>query len=147
MAQGKRDNPVVVTENGRRLYQQNVRIGKHQLIADEPADLGGTDAGPAPFDLLLASLGACTSITLRMYADRKKLPLTGVSVALTHDNVERQGHKVDRISRIIALQGDLTTEQRDRLLTIANKCPMYRTLQSAIVIESGLADAGSPAVE
>ncbi|WP_300450698.1 OsmC family protein [Accumulibacter sp.] len=147
MAQGRRDNPVVVTEHGRRPYQQNVHIGKHHLIADEPTDLGGTDAGPAPFDLLLASLGACTSITLRMYADRKRLPLTGISVALAHDNVEVEGRKVDRVSRTIALQGELTTEQRDSLLTIANKCPMYRTLQSAIVIESALADAGSPAVE
>ncbi len=110
--------------------------------------LGGNDAGPEPFDFLLASLGACTSITLRMYADRKKLPLTGISVELAHDRIDVEGHgKVDRISRTITLQGDLTSEQRSGLLAIANKCPMYRTLQSDIRIESVLATVGPAPVE
>lgn len=141
----KHDTPVVISESGRGPYQQNIRVGKHHLIADEPVAMGGGDTGPAPFDFLLASLGSCTSITLRMYADRKKLPLTGVSVELAHDRIEVDGHgKVDRISRKITLQGDLTPEQRNSLLAIANKCPMYRTLQSDIRIESVLA-TGSPA--
>ena len=140
MTQDKHD-PVVVSENGQGPYQQTVRVGKHCLIADEPVAMGGSDAGPAPFDFLLASLGSCTSITLRMYAERKGLPLAGVSVELTHDRVEVEGgSKVDRISRLIRLDGDLTPEQRSRLLAIANKCPIYRCLQSDIRIDSLLAD-------
>jgi putative redox protein len=140
MAQENHD-PVVVSENGQGPYQQTVRVGKHCLIADEPVAMGGNDAGPAPFDFLLASLGSCTSITLRMYAERKELPLAGVSVELTHDRVDVEGGgKIDRISRLIRLDGDLTPEQRSRLLAIANKCPMYRCLQSDIRIDSLLAD-------
>lgn len=144
----KHDKPVVVSESGQGPYQQSIRVGKHHLIADEPVAMGGADTGPAPFDFLLASLGSCTSITLRMYADRKKLPLTGISVELAHDRIDVEGHgKVDRISRTITLQGDLTPEQRSSLLAIANKCPMYRTLQSDIRIESVLATVGPAPVE
>ncbi len=144
MPQDKHHHPVVVSENGLGPYQQTVRVGKHTLTADEPIAMGGTDAGPAPFDFLLASLGACTSITLRMYAERKKLPLTGVSVELTHAKLEVEGHgKVDRISRMITLVGDLTAEQRSRLLAIANKCPMYRVLRSDIHIDSTLGNCRS----
>ncbi|MEF8751466.1 MAG: OsmC family protein [Candidatus Accumulibacter necessarius] len=145
MAQEKHD-PVIVSENGQGPYQQTVRVGKHSLIADEPVAMGGNDAGPAPFDFLLASLGSCTSITLRMYAERKELPLVGVSVELTHDRVDVEGGgKIDRISRLIRLDGDLTPEQRSRLLAIANKCPMYRSLQSDIRIHSLLADPNAAA--
>ncbi len=134
-------DPVVVSESGLGPYQQTVRAGRHTLLADEPVTMGGGDTGPSPFDLLLASLGACTSITLRMYAERKHLPLTGVSVELMHDRIEVDGHgKIDRISRTITLAGDLTGEQRGKLLAIANKCPMYRVLQSDIHIDSVLAD-------
>ncbi len=141
MKQETQHRPVVVKENGRGPYQQTVSIGKHRLIADEPLAMGGTDAGPAPFDLLLASLGACTSITLRMYAERKKLPLTGLNVELAHDRVDVEGRgKIDCISRRITLEGKLTVEQRSALLAIANKCPMYRTLQSEIRIDSRLAE-------
>ena len=140
MAQEKHD-PVIVSENGQGPYQQTVRVGKHSLIADEPVAMGGNDAGPAPFDFLLASLGSCTSITLRMYAERKELPLVGGSGELTHARVDVEGGgKIDRISRLIRLDGDLTPEQRSRLLAIANKCPMYRCLQSDIRIDSLLAD-------
>ena len=135
------DHSIVVSENGLGPYQQMVCAGRHRLIADEPVALGGSDAGPTPFDFLLASLGACTSITLRMYAERKHLPLAGVSVELMHDRIEVDGHgKIDRISRTITLAGDLTGEQRGKLLAIANKCPMYRVLQSDIHIDSVLAD-------
>lgn len=136
------DQPgVVVSENGLGRYQQTVRLGKHTLIADEPAATGGEDAGPEPFDLLLAGLGACTSITLRMYAERKGFPLAGVSVELTHDKIKADGHGTrDRIARRITLEGDLTPGQRDRLLAIANKCPMYRTLQTVTQIDSTLTD-------
>ncbi len=139
-------NPVVVSENGLGPYQQTIRVGQHRLIADEPVAMGGTDAGPAPFDFLLASLGACTSITLRMYAERKQLPLVGVSVELLHDRIAAKGGgKVDHISRKITLHGDLTPEQRSSLLTIANKCPMYRSLQSDLRIDSVLAEATTAA--
>ena len=136
------DTPSVLTvsENGRGPYQQNVSAGRHTLIADEPQAMGGDDAGLAPFDFLLAALGSCTSITLRMYAQRKNLPLTHVSVALTHEKIDVDGRKVDRIERNITLIGELSVEQRERLLEIANKCPMYRTLQSDITIDSRLAD-------
>ena len=136
------DSPSVLTvsENGLGCYQQTVSNGRHTLVADEPLAMGGDDAGLAPFDLLLAALGSCTSITLRMYAQRKNLPLTHVSVALSHEKIDVDGHKVDRIERNITLRGDLSDEQRERLLEIANKCPMYRTLQSDITIDSRLAD-------
>lgn len=130
---------VTVSENGRGRYQQTVQAGRHTLIADEPESVGGEDAGPAPFDYLLTALGACTSMTLRMYAEIKKLPLESVSVALRHEKIEVEGQgKVDRIERRITLKGDLSPEQRARMLEIANKCPMHRTLTSTIRIDSAL---------
>lgn len=136
------DSPTTLTvsENGRGPYQQQVSAGRHTLVADEPQAMDGDDAGLAPFDFLLAALGSCTSITLRMYAQRKKLALTHVSVALSHEKIDVDGRKVDRIERRITLDGDLSSEQRERLLEIANKCPMYRTLQSDITIDSRIAD-------
>ena len=135
------DSPTTLTvsENGLGRYQQTVSSGRHTLIADEPLAADGDDAGLAPFDFLLAALGSCTAITLRMYAERKDLPLTHVSVALTHEKIDVDGQRVDRIERIITLEGELSLEQRARLLEIANKCPMYRTLQSDIKIDSRVA--------
>lgn len=131
---------LTVSENGAGRYQQTVRTGRHELIADEPVDAGGDDAGLAPYDFLLAALGACTSMTLRMYAERKGLPLTRVHVDLRHEKLRAADQPpVDRIERVITLEGDLTPEQRGRMLEIANKCPMYRTLTSNIQIESTIA--------
>ena len=141
---------LTVSENGAGHYQQTVRSGRHEVIADEPVAAGGEDAGLAPYDFLLAALGACTSMTLRMYAERKGLPLKRVSVALTHQKVDVEdedgfsagrAQRVDRIERIITLDGELSAEQRARLLEIANKCPVYRTLTSTIEIDSRLAEA------
>ena len=128
---------LTVSENGAGRYQQTVRSGRHELKADEPVDAGGEDAGLAPYDFLLAALGACTSMTLRMYAEHKELPLKRVHVDLRHEKIRAADQPpVDRIERIITLEGDLTPEQRQRMLEIANKCPVYRTLTSNIQIES-----------
>lgn len=128
-------------------YTQTMRVGKHELIADEPENLGGNDNGPSPYDYLLMGLGACTSITIRMYAKRKQFPLEHVRVKLTHQKIHaddcadcetRQG-KVDEITREIFLEGNLSDEQRQRLLEIANRCPVHRTMTSEIKVRSKLA--------
>ncbi len=129
---------VIVAENGKGRYQQVVTAGQHQLLADEPESLGGADAGPAPFDLVMSGLGACTSMTLRMYAERKGLPLERISVALSHDKVEVDGANRDRISRRITLEGNLSDEQRQRLLEIANKCPVHRLLSQSVILACSL---------
>ncbi len=130
---------VVVAENRQGRYQQAVTVGQHQLIADEPESMGGNDAGPAPFDFVMAGLGACTAMTLRMYAERKGLELTKVSVSLSHEKIDVDGVSRDRIERAIVLEGTLTDAQRQRLLEIANKCPVHRALSQSFLIESALA--------
>ena len=129
---------VIVAENGQGRYQQQVIAGQHHLIADEPASMGGADAGPAPFDFIMSGLGACTSMTLRMYAERKELPLAKVGVELSHDKVEIDGVQRDRITRHITLEGDLSPEQRQRLLEIANKCPVHRALSQSMQLDCTL---------
>ena len=131
---------VTVAENGNGRYQQDVVAGRHRLLADEPVAMGGEDAGPAPYDYLLGALGACTSMTLRMYAELKQLPLTDVRVALSHEKIEIDGQKIDRITREITLAGELTPEQRARMLEIANRCPVLRTISGGanLRIESRL---------
>lgn len=131
---------VVVRENGRGRYQQEVIAGEHRLLADEPLSVGGGDAGPAPFDLLMAALGACTSMTLRMYAERKGLALAAIGVQLGHESVLVDGVKRERIVRRISLSGELTPEQRVRLLEIANKCPVMRALGQPLEVASSLVD-------
>ena len=131
---------IVVRENGLGRYQQEVVAGEHRLLADEPTSLGGGDAGPAPFDLVMAGLGACTAITLRMYAERKGLALRRVSVELERDKVGDDGATRDRIVRTITLEGDLTAEQRARVLEIAGKCPTARVLAQPLVLACRLAD-------
>ena len=126
---------VIVAENGKGRYQQAVTAGQHQLIADEPASLGGADAGPAPFDFIMSGLGSCTSMTLRMYAERKGLPLTGIRVELAHRKAEVDGAQRDCIDRRITLEGNLTAEQRQRLLEIANKCPVHRALSQSFLLD------------
>jgi len=131
---------VVVAENGHGRYQQAVTIGQHHLIADEPAHVGGNDGGPAPFDFLMSALGACTSITLRMYAERKGIALKRVSVELHHEKVDIDGKTHDHIRRDITLEGELTGEQRERMLEIANKSPLYRALGQPMLITSSLVE-------
>lgn len=131
---------VVVAENGQGRYQQEVLAGQHRLIADEPASIGGADAGPAPFDFLMSGLGACTSMTLRMYAERKGLPLTRISVALRHDKIDIDGVARDRITRKITLEGELLPEHRRRLLEIANRCPVHRALSHSMTLDCALSE-------
>ncbi|HVS17043.1 MAG TPA: OsmC family protein [Planctomycetota bacterium] len=120
-------------------FAQTIEVGRHRLRGDEPTALGGTDTGPAPYDYLLAALGSCTSMTVSMYARRKQWPLEAVSVTLRHAKVPVEGQQIDRIERDIELTGTLDDEQRARLLEIANKCPVHRTLSSRIEIVSRLA--------
>ena len=114
------------------------------MLADEPVKLGGLDSGPGPYDFLLAGLGACTSMTIRLYADFKKIPLENVSVRLSHDKIhvkdcetcDTKVAMVDHIERAITLEGPLDAEQRKRLMEIADKCPVHRTLESKIDIHT-----------
>jgi uncharacterized OsmC-like protein len=137
-------NTVVVRETGHGRFQQEIICGRHHLIADEPQDAGGLGSGPVPYDLLLAALGACTSMTLRLYAEDKQLPLKRVSVRLRHSRIyandcaecDTKEGMLDRIERMITLEGDLDAAQRERLIEIANKCPVHRTLTSEIDIRT-----------
>lgn len=138
------DGVVEVTEAGSGNYANTIRAGRHQLVADEPAALGGGDQGPGPYDYLLAALGACTSITLRMYANRKQIPLTGVTVRLSQKKVhaadcadcESTAGQITEIERIVTLQGELSPEQRAMLMDIADKCPVHRTLTHEIKVRT-----------
>ncbi|WP_409464031.1 OsmC family protein [Amycolatopsis sp. GA6-003] len=135
---------VVVTDAGSGRYTQRVTTASHEFLADEPVSVGGADAGPTPYDLLLSALGTCTSMTLRMYADRKGIPLTRTTVRLRHDRIhardcercETEVGMLSRITREISLEGDLDDAQRARLLEIADKCPVHRTLSHEIAIET-----------
>lgn len=126
----------VTAQIGRDHYQTTITAGTNSLIADEPVSNGGTYKGLAPHELLLASLGACTSITLRMYADRKQWNLESIQVNLELERDEE--NNITNITRNIALTGNLSEEERQRMLNIANKCPVHKTLTSTINIESKL---------
>jgi putative redox protein len=126
--------------------KQTIDIRGHQLIADEPTDAGGTDAGPNPYELLLSALGACTAMTVRMYAERQGWPLKSIEVALQHERIHaedcancdtREGF-LDQITKNISLYGPLDAEQRLRLVEIAERCPVQRTLEHEVHIQSRL---------
>ena len=135
---------VLVRETHGGKFQQEILTGPHRLLADEPSSLGGLDSGPGPFDFLLAGLGACTSMTIRLYADFKKIPLKDVSVRLSHGKIhvkdcetcDTKVSTVDHIERIVTLEGELDDEQRQRLMEIADKCPVHKTLESKIDIHT-----------
>jgi uncharacterized OsmC-like protein len=133
--------PVRVSETHAGPYDQMVVIGTQTFITDEPEAVGGTGLGPDPYEVLLAALGSCTNMTLRMYANQKGLPLTHQSVTLTHHKEPGEdGLKVDVFTRMLTLQGDLTPEQRERLREIADRCPVSRTLEKGSRIITTLAE-------
>jgi len=135
----------VVVRTGEGLRTE-MEAGGHELVADEPTSFGGTDDGPTPYDYLLAALGSCTTMTLRMYADRKGWPLESVTVRLSQDRVhatdceecETEEGRIDRIEREIELEGPLDEKQRQRLLEIADMCPVHRTMQTEALVENAL---------
>jgi uncharacterized OsmC-like protein/fermentation-respiration switch protein FrsA (DUF1100 family) len=147
-ASGEAPRNVVVRETRNSKFQQKVSVGPHHMLADEPVAAGGEDTGPGPYDFVLAGLGACTSMTMRMYADRKSLPLERVTVTLKHSRIhaedcaecETRTGMLDQIDRTIAMEGTLDAEQRGKLLEIADKCPVHRTLTSEIHIVTHAAD-------
>jgi len=135
---------VLVHPTGIGKFQHHVHAGPYTMIADEPKSYGGDEAGPTPYSFLLAGLGACTSMTLKMYAERKNIDLQDVQIHMTHekihaddcDSCETKSGKLDKISRRITLSGNLTPEQRARLIEIADRCPVHRTLHEEVLIET-----------
>ena len=132
-------------------YRVEIEASGHSLVSDEPIGVGGTDTGPTPYDLVLAALGACTAMTLRMYADRKKWPLEGVVVHMHHSrsHAEDEQHcedrptRLDHIERTLEIAGQLTHEQRVKLAEIAERCPVHRTLDAGVRITTRLSAAGA----
>ncbi|NUA26692.1 bifunctional alpha/beta hydrolase/OsmC family protein [Cupriavidus basilensis] len=142
---------VRVEESHAGKYQERITAGPHHLLADEPVSFGGLNGGPAPYDLLLAGLGACTAMTMRMYADRKGWPLEHVAVTLRHEKIHATDcaecstteGKIDWIEREITMRGPLDEAQRAALLEIADKCPVHRTLHSEVVVRTHLAETAA----
>jgi uncharacterized OsmC-like protein len=132
----------VVVRGDARIFKQEIVAGKHRLLADEPVTAGGSDAGPDPYDYLLAALGVCTSMTVGLYARRKQFPLENITVSLWHSRIyakdceecETKEGMLDRIDVEVELTGPLSVEQHDKLMEIAAKCPVHRTLTSEINI-------------
>jgi putative redox protein len=143
----------VVTRTGSALRTE-VAANAHVLVADEPVSAGGTDAGPAPYDYLLVALGSCTAMTLRMYADRKGWPLESVTVRLSHQKVhardceecEARDGKIDHVGLELELAGPLEDVQRRRLSEIAEMCPVHRTLESEVLMETSLVEIEDRAI-
>lgn len=141
-------NGVAVRETGAGKFQNDIVVGKHHLLADEPENVGGDDTGPSPYELLNAALGSCTAMTLRMYAAHKKWPLARVTVRLSHEKGhaedcaqcdESEKARVDIITRELTVEGDLSADQRARLVEIADRCPVHRTLHAPVVVRTTLA--------
>ena len=136
----------VVVHGSAKGFAQEISVAGHRLVVDEPTSFGGTDTGPSPYDLLISALGACTSMTLSLYARRKQWPLDAVTVRLRHLKVhavdcaqcDTKSGMLDGIERDVELHGDLTEEQRAQLLAMANKCPVHKTLTSEIDIRTRL---------
>jgi uncharacterized OsmC-like protein len=134
----------VMVEGPASGFRTEVDVGGHHLVVDEPVAVGGTDGGPTPYEMLLAGLGACTVMTLRIYADRRKWPLERARVTLQHRKVhaqdcvecDRKATKMDVVDRIITLEGALDDEQRAKLMEIAERCPVHQTLQSKIQVNT-----------
>ncbi len=141
------EGAVIVTESGAGRFAQDVVVGNHRLTADEPASVGGNDRGPSPYDFLAAALGACTSMTLRMYAERKGLQLGLLSVEVRHAKVHAQDcaecegreGRIDRFERVISVAGGVTGEMAEKIIEIAGKCPVHRTLESSSVVATKIA--------
>ncbi|MFD1189605.1 MULTISPECIES: OsmC family protein [Phenylobacterium] len=133
-----------VGETGQGKFLNAVRIGPHRMLADEPVSVGGDGLGPDPYEFVLAGLGACTSMTIRMYAERKGWPLLRVAVRVRHAERMAAGAPKDVFERVIHLEGDLSQEERDRLMDIAERCPVSRTLSAGSTVTSRLADDPPP---
>lgn len=143
---------VLVSETGLGKFQNSVRSGRHRLLADEPVSVGGVDSGPSPYDFLSVALGTCTAMTLRMYADRKKLELGRVTVSVNHGKVaaqhcddcgevaEGREGRIDRFERVISIDGEIDATVGDKLAEIAGKCPVHRTLEVSSVVVTKIAD-------
>ena len=136
--------PHLIVRGGADGFAQQIQAGAHHFSVDEPIEFGGKDAGPSPYDLLLAALGSCTSMTIGLFARRKNWPLKGIVVSLWHSKIhaadcaecETKEGRIDRIEREIELIGSLTSEQRSKLMEMADKCPVHRTLTSEINIRT-----------
>jgi len=146
MALDSKNKKVIHAHLGQEHYTTTLTAGNHELISDEPKHSGGQDKGPDPYDYLLMSLGSCTAMTVRMYADRKEWPLENVYVELLHHkkhaddcgNCEKSSSKIDHIEKEVIVEGPLSEEQVERLLEISQKCPVHRTLLSDIKISSSI---------
>lgn len=147
-SEGDADHGIRVAETGNGKFQNYVLAGRHKLLADEPLSVGGMDSGPSPYDYLSIALGACTSMTIRMYAAFKKVPLERVSVDVSHAKIHAEDchdcdvkgtGKIDQFTRVISLDGELTEAERNKLLTIADKCPVHKTLEQESHIVTRLA--------
>ncbi|MFQ5545631.1 MAG: OsmC family protein, partial [Acidiferrobacterales bacterium] len=147
LARPRLKSGVVLVRETDGKFGQDVFTDMHHVLADEPTRYGGRDTGPDPYEFLLAALGTCTNMTVRMYASHKQLALEKVSVRLSHNRIhaedcehcETKDGKIDRIDSELVLDGDLTAEQRQRMLEISNKCPVHRTLHSEIDVQTRLA--------
>jgi putative redox protein len=136
----------VVVEGPRSGFRTQVTVDRHHLTVDEPVPVGGTDSGPSPYEMLLAALGSCTAMTLRLYADRKKWPLEQVVVKLRHRKVHAQdcadcevkAARIDVVDRVLELKGPLDEAQRAKLLEMAERCPVHQTLHTTIQVNTTL---------